>query len=801
MFLATTLVYPLVLAVLCAGAGLLVDRTAGGKLPGALLISVGAAALIALSQLSTYLSALAAATPYLMAAAALAGYVLGRGRAIALARRAVALRWAPALPVLAYLIAIAPVLLAGRPTFSSFMALSDSAFHMMGADFLMRHGQDFTHLDLRNSSGQFINDYYDASYPSGADALFGGSAFLLGLPLIWAFQPFTAFMLASATGPAWLIARRTGLAGALAGAASLTAVLAALVYGYALVGSIKEVVAITMILTLGSLVLVRGTWLAGPAVRATPFALVLAAGVSALGVAFGAWALVAVAVLAVVVLSHVGRAGRTPRGLPGVLAAGAIVVLVAAWPTWRHLSGSIKVAQDIAATGNAGNLHSPLRAEQVLGVWLRGSYKLAPGGFALLLTDALIAAMIALALLGALRLLRRRAYVLAGWFAGMLVAWLAVTELVTTWASAKTLVLTSPAVVLLSWSGVAALRAFDGPRAIARAGAPAIAAAIGLGELASDALQYHEANLAPTARYQELAALNSRYRGMGPALFTDFDEYAMYELRDLDIGGPDFAYPPPALAGVTGGYGYPVELDRASPSALTAYPLIITRRDPTLSRPPAAYGLARQGAYYEVWTRRPGAPAALAHLGLAGTAADDCRQIGSLASLAAREHARLVAADAPEIVPVPLAPSTHPARWGHQRGGLVMRTAGRLSASFTLPSAGRWLLWVQGLLMPSVDVGIDGRPPASIGGELSGNSLVTDTVPPIPVRLAAGSHTLAVTRHGLSLAPGDGGAAVLARVVLTPAAAAAPPGLSEADSAGWRALCGARHQWVEVVRR
>src|SRR5260221_9299835 len=114
------------------------------------------------------------------------------------------------------------------------MALADSAVHMMGADFLMRHGQDYSHLDLRNSYGQFINAYYNTSYPSGADTLFGGSAFLLRLPLIWAFQPFNAFVLATATGPAWLLARRMRLDGPPAALAPLTARLGAVGYPHAL---------------------------------------------------------------------------------------------------------------------------------------------------------------------------------------------------------------------------------------------------------------------------------------------------------------------------------------------------------------------------------------------------------------------------------------------------------------------------------------------------------------------------------------------------------------------------------------
>ncbi len=206
VFVATVLLYPFVLAALCMGAGLLVDRCSGSWLPAALLLTVGAAALIGLSQLSTYVYFLAPATPYLMLALALAGFALSWGRARSVARRLRERPWPALVPVLAYALALAPVLAGGRTSFSSYMALADSAVHLLGADFLIRHGQHYAHLDLRNSYGRFVHDYYGTSYPSGADTLFGGSAFLLGLPLIWAFQPFNAFMLAGAGGPAWLLA-------------------------------------------------------------------------------------------------------------------------------------------------------------------------------------------------------------------------------------------------------------------------------------------------------------------------------------------------------------------------------------------------------------------------------------------------------------------------------------------------------------------------------------------------------------------------------------------------------------------
>jgi hypothetical protein len=803
MFVATALLYPCVLAALCAGAGLLVDRCSARFLPAPLLLPVGLAALIAVSQLSTYVSGLAPATPYLLVAVAVAGFVLARERARPRARQIRRRPWLPAVTVLAYLIALAPVLLAGRATFSSYMALADSAVHMLGADFLLRHGQDYAHLDLRNSYGQFINDYYNSSYPSGADTLFGGSGFLLGLPLIWAFQPFNAFVLATAAGPAWLLARRMRLDGPWAALAALTAVLPALVYAYELFGSVKELTALSMILTLGALTVLHERWLGtarGSPARAIPFALVLAAGVSALGLAFGAWALVAVLVLAGVLLSDLLRGRRLRRSALLTAGAAAAVLLIAAWPTWRQVSGSLKIAQDIANTANSGNLRSPLRASQVLGIWLGGSYKLAPTGAALALTHALITLMLLCAVLGAVHVLRIRAHPLAAWIALMLLAWLAVTHLITTWGSAKALMLTSPVVVLLAWGGVAELKALA-PRPVLRACAALLALVLAGGVLASDLMQYRSSDLAPTARYQELALINSRFAGRGPTLFTDFDEWALYQLRNLDIGGPDFVYPPPAVAVAADGYGDPVQLDLVSPRALLAYPLIVARRDPLASRPPSAYRLAWQGSYYQVWKRTPGAAPAIVHIALSGAPALQCTAIARLAQSPRARGDSLVGAQAPELVPISLARSTHPAGWGHQREGLVMSRPGELSATFELPAPGPWEVWVQGQIMPTVQLTLDGHPIGSIGGQLAGDSLVPDTVPPIPVRLLAGAHRLTVTRPGSSLAPGDRGSAVLDAVFLTPAGDAGRPSLRSASASHWRELCGHPYQWVELLPR
>jgi hypothetical protein len=801
MFVLTTMVYPAALAALCLGGGLLADRLAGRWLPGSLLLVIGMAALIALSQLSTYSSFVAPATPYLMLAAALAGLALERSRLLELARRLRARPWPLLVAVLAYAIALAPVLAAGRPTFSSYLALADSAVHMAGADYLVRHGQSFAHLDLRNSYGRVISAYYNASYPSGADTLLGGSSLLLHLPVIWCFQPFNAFVLAAGTGPAWHIARRTRLPSPVAAAAALTCVLAALDYAYELLGSIKELTALAMILALGALVVGHRSWLWGPARRAGIFGLVVGAGASALGAAFGAWALAAVIALAGAFAVTVRSARAHSAQLLASSATGILVLLVAAWPTWRQLSGSLRVARQIASTSNSGNLRTPLHTEQVLGVWLRGSYKLSPHGASLAATHVLVAAVLACALLGVLQLLRVRAFALAGWVALMLLVWLIVSRSVTTWAEAKTLVLTSPVVILLAWAGVGLTGALPS-RLAAGATAGVLALAIAGGVLASDWLQYHTSNLAPSGRYEELASLDSRLAGRGPALFTDFDEWSLYVLRGLDVGGPDFIYPPPALAGIAAGNGYPVDLDAARPAALAAYRLIVTRRDPMSSRPPAAYRLTWRGRYYEAWERLPSSMAAISHTPLSGSSAHQCAELAAVARTArAVRGLWLTAASAPQIIPVPLLHASHPRRWGHARSGLVMSSAGTLETHVLVPRAGKWNIWVRGQIMPSLAVRLDGHPIEHLSGQLGGNSLVVNLVPPRAVRLTGGEHRLELTLSRSTFAPGDDGAALLAAVFLTPARAGEERPLVAVPADRWRRLCGGRYQWLELSRR
>ena len=129
-----------------------------------------------------------------------------------------------------------------------------------------------------------------------------------------------------------------------------------------------------------------------------------------------------------------------------------------------------------------------------------------------------------------------------------------------------------------------------------------------------------------------------------------------------------------------------------------------------------------------------------------------------------------------------------------------MTTAGELQTTFQAPRAGAWDIWLKGQLMPTVSVSVDGRSIGSIGGQLDGNPHNPDAMTPLRVMLSAGRHRLTIARGGFSLAPGDGGWAILHEVFLTPADAPDVDTLRVTPPDRWRTLCGGRFDWIEAVR-
>src|SRR5436190_2696643 len=117
------IVFPVVLGALCLGCGLLLDRLAGGCIPGALLLPAGFAAIIVVAQLPTLWDLTAKMATPVAIALAIGGYWASPRW-----RHPPTVAWVPAAAALAvFAVYAAPVVLSGQATFAGFIRLDDTA--------------------------------------------------------------------------------------------------------------------------------------------------------------------------------------------------------------------------------------------------------------------------------------------------------------------------------------------------------------------------------------------------------------------------------------------------------------------------------------------------------------------------------------------------------------------------------------------------------------------------------------------------------------------------------------------------
>jgi hypothetical protein len=797
-FAAATLLYPALLVALAVGAGLLVDRVAGARLPGVLVPAVGFAALVVVATLCTYWHVTAPLTPVALVAVGAAGLFLGWRRL-----RPSRLDWWPVAAWAAvYAVVCAPVLLSGGVTLAGYLLDTTVAFHVAGGEYLIDHARDFARLP-ESSFRQTMENYFGGQYPAGGQVLLAGAGRLTGVDSLWLYQPFLSAVVAFSVPPLYFVCRSTRMPRPAAAVASALAAVPALVYSYAQMGSIKELTALPLVLLLGALLALRPRLLELGVRGAVLPALVGAAGIAAIGIAFTAWLLAALAAGAA--LTAVERRPRRSdaRPLAAWAATFAVLLAVLALPTLGPLSESLSLASSLstsnaAAVADPGNLLRPLLRAQAAGVWLGGSHRVEPQHVGL--TYALIGLVAAAALLGAAFLVRRRLWGLVAFAGVVAVVWAALTVRGTAWTDAKVLMLASPVVVLLAAFGVECMR-----RARWRLEALVLGAIIAAGVLASDAFVYHDTNLLPTDRYRELATIGDRFSDDGPALLPEFDELGLAVLRDMTPDAPGFAAKPPWLAtlrdGSPTGYGHSYDLDELSLGAVRRYPTIVTRRRPDASRPPADFELAARGRHYDVWTRTA-AERTVAHMPAgAGLQAGGQVSCGVARRLARR--ARSVRGSL-RYVPRPLVKSfdprlarRRPAGWTALAEGVALATPGSLHRLFTVPGAGRYRVWLKGDFARPLHVSIDDRRIGEVSGQ-TGNE--GNYAPPLEAALERGEHRLSLERPGGGLRPGDGAASRLLAVVFEPARDHVRYVL-DARPGEWRDLCRLQVDWIEVAQR
>jgi hypothetical protein len=127
---------PVIATALALGVGLLVERLARWRIPGALLAPVGAATAIVLTTAVYRMHGTAVVAAVVIGAAAVAGVVLARGD---LRER---LRPGPAAAagLAVYLLYLGPVLASGHWSWPGYNFVNDTSVNLLYVDLLAHHG-------------------------------------------------------------------------------------------------------------------------------------------------------------------------------------------------------------------------------------------------------------------------------------------------------------------------------------------------------------------------------------------------------------------------------------------------------------------------------------------------------------------------------------------------------------------------------------------------------------------------------------------------------------------------------------
>lgn len=750
-FFLSWVVYPVVLVALSLGAGLGVRRLAGDRaLPGVLVLPTGLAAIVTVSALTTQFDAVAELTAPCILLIAVAGF-LAAGRSLLALRPSRGVLW-PALAGLLPAAAIAaPVLLTGKPGLTGYTRLPDLMHQLQFTQWITHSGRTIPSASSIDSSYlETVVKMLGVGYPGGAQGALGGTSALIGVDPMWSYQAFLA-LLVGAIGLA--IYALLGSAIASKPWRALAAGVAAqptILYSYALAAGIKEVAAVAGITLVAALLFARRPD-EGRMRELIPLAVATAAAFAVFNLGILPWLgmLFGAAFLADLVLRREDRVAVVTRW--GVLGAGVALLSVPTIIVARRLA-------PVAASGgppDLGNLAEAVPAWAAVGPWLTSDHRfpLALAGRETL-TYVLIGLVLAFAVGGVLWSLRRRDPRMLALAATAVVALVFVGRRAGPWVDLKAYTITAPLVLTLAFVGAAALWRL--PRRARWLGPVAVAAIAG-SVLAGNALVYQDTTITHYDRFAELEQISERYAGQGPALHASLDDYPEYLLRDLQVTGM-FNPPRPGVPfrdEAPGGTQFTRDLDDFGTRFVQSFPLLVLRRDPTISRPPSNYRLVTRMDFYDVWKRTSPAADVVEHIPLNGwrgerTAAmcddlqTDLRRAGP--------GAQLAYAAAPVAVRTGPAEALSPG-WQTDDLDHFPDGPGRLRQPVTLPHSGAYAVWLRGSVGREVRVLVDGKPLAKVHWQ---ESFPYQYIPLATGTFAAGAHTVEIVRGGGSLLPSTG---------------------------------------------
>ena len=692
------LVFPLLLSAICLGCGLAVERCSRTGIEPPLLLPTGFAAVVVVGLFTTLTPQTARLTlPTILAVAAL-------GLASSIPRRLPRIDpWAVGSALAVFAVFAAPVVLSGDATFAGYIKLDDTATFLALADRALEHGRS---LDgLAPSSYEAALAFNLHFYPLGSLLPLGEGSALTGQDAAWLFQPFLAFLAALLALVLYQLASLVVTSRPLRATAAVLASQAALLYGFALWGGIKELAAAPLVALLAAL---SGAVFAPNRSRLAllPLAVSGAALVGVLSVGAAAWLLPALLPVALSLLRR--RDARRPLVL-GVLVVALVVPSLA---VARSVLGP-GVLESLRDSRELGNLVAPLSPLQMVGIWPAGDFRFRPDDLAA--TLALVGTAAVAAVIGVTVVVSRRAWEIGIYAASSLGAAAAFALFGSPWVEAKAFAIASPVIVFGAVVGCGSLlergRRVEGFVALA---------AVAVGVLWSNGLAYREVNLAPRDQLAELERIGEDFAGAGPALMTEYQPYGVrHFLRRLDAEGASELRRRPVFLndGSTlpkGGYA---DLSAFRPADLLVYRTLVLRRSPLESRPPSAYRLVRSGRFYEVWQRGET---------ISAGAATPCPE-------------------RPAVYPVPVGAAPIPV---------------------TVSRAGRFEVWVGGSFRGRVTTFVDGREIGSTAHRLGSAGQFVSLG---QASLAGGPHEVNLRRTSPRLRPGAGGAPPpLGPLVLSP---------------------------------
>ena len=800
--LTAWLIFPLLMTVLALGCGLLLERVAGVRLPGALVLPVGLAVVSVAGLFPVMSDATAELTAPLIVVLAVAGLVLSppwkRGR----------LDWAAVACGGAVFCAFAaPVAFTGEPTISAYESQKDTATYLGLIDHFMESGRNLHDLEVGEYEA-LLQILLPEGYPLGSLLPLGVGQKLLGEDPVWLYQPYLAFVAAMLALSLYGLIARVIPSRPLRAAVAFVASQPALLFAFSLWAGIKELSAAWALALIGALlVTVLRDGARGRALL--PLSVAAAATIGIASFAGAIW-LVPLLVPALVLTFRLNGRAVALRQAGAFLGLAAIVGI----PTLALTSEFWKEATGADVTGEAlGALVNSLSPRQIFGIWPAGDFQATPGAEGL--TNVLIALVAVAAVAGLVWAVRRREWELTIYVGGTLCAAVVVALLGSPWIDAKAFATASPAVVLVALVGALKI-----PPSRLRIAGAVVASVIAAGVVWSNVLAYHDVELGPRDKFQELTEIADRIEGEGPTLFAENDAYASrHFLRDAHLySGPSDVYG--AVIQEPDGFvrlferSRSVDTERYRLDALLRYRTIVRRTSPVSSRPSSAYRLVWKGRYYEVWQKRHELERVLTHVALGSpvqpASIPKCSQVLRVARFGGRDG-RVATVVRPPVTIIPF-PSSMPL-WqpktpkGEEPVPDNLRS-GTIRATARVPATAPYSVWITGSFDRPMELLVDGMPLAE--RRRQSNDYPGQFYLPLGSRvLTAGSHSFELRYHDKGfLHPGTGGHATFAPGLQRRLLSFGPLALRRDDTnppvtyvpaSRARSLCGKRLDWLEPI--